>query len=247
MALSGTSTGRLPARLPARLAASAVAGALVLALAGCGGGDDASDAEQVAATPSASATAADGEPRLVQGGEPGEDATEVPSDTTMAPNEWSHDDEMFMQMMIPHHAQALEMTDLAAEHATDRRVSLLAERISAAQGPEISMMAAWLEERDLEVPRASDDPMDFDHGEHGHMEMAGMLTQAQLGRLGTARGVEFDRLFLRYMIGHHEGAVQMADETAGGGLDVRVGEARDDISSSQTAEIARMEQLLAEL
>lgn len=240
MALSGPSTGRL--------AAAAVTGLLVLTLAGCGGTDDGgTEAAEASPTPSASPSASDGEPRLVQGGEPGEEATEVPSDTTMAPQEWSHDDEMFMQMMIPHHAQALEMTDLAAEHATDRRVKLLAERISAAQGPEISMMAAWLEDRDLEVPRASDDPLDFDHGQHGHMEMAGMLTQAQLGRLGSARGEEFDRLFLRYMIGHHEGAVQMADETAGGGLDVRVGEARDDISSSQTAEIARMEQLLDQL
>ncbi|WP_051706401.1 DUF305 domain-containing protein [Nocardioides aequoreus] len=239
MALSGPPTGRL--------AAAAVTGLLVLTLAGCGGSDDGGEAAEGSSTPSASASAADGEPRLVQGGEPGEQATEVPSDTTMAPNEWSHDDEMFMQMMIPHHAQALEMTELAAEHATDRRVRLLAERISAAQGPEISMMAAWLEERDLEVPRASDDPLEFDHGEHGHMEMTGMLTQAQLGRLGTARGEDFDRLFLRYMIGHHEGAVQMADETAGGGLDVRVGETRDDISSSQSAEIARMEQLLDQL
>lgn len=248
MANSVTTSSHRPLR---RTALAALAAALTLS--GCSGSESSggsADDESSDPAPSAAASpspeSGDG-PQLVQGGEPGEEASEVPSDTTVAPQEWSHEDEMFMQMMIPHHAQALEMTELAAEHARDRRVRLLAERIEAAQGPEIAMMAAWLEDRNLRVPRADDAADEFDHGEHGHTEMAGMLTPAQLDKLAAARGTAFDRLFLRYMIGHHEGALEMADETAGGGLDVIAGETRDGVSSSQSAEIARMKQVLADL
>ena len=72
----------------------------------------------------------------------------------------------------------------------------LAERISAAQGPEILVMAAWLEERDVEVPRAVEDPSAYDHGAHGHNEMQGMLTPTQMAALERASGPRFDRLFL---------------------------------------------------
>lgn len=250
MAISGSTHVR-------RLAAATLACLLLVAASACGADDAepaAADASPAAAGSTTAApdtdvsgdAAGDG-PRLVQGGEPGEDAVEVPSDTEAAPNEWNHDDVMFMQMMIPHHGQALVMSDLAPDRAQDRRVLLLAERIAAGQGPEINVMAQWLAERDLEVPRVDDDHMDFDHGAHGHSSMAGMLTESQLDKLADAEGTEFDRLFLEYMIGHHEGALTMADDTAGGGLDILVGEMRDGITSGQSAEIARMQQVLADL
>ncbi|ROR92623.1 DUF305 domain-containing protein [Nocardioides aurantiacus] len=230
-------SGCTPARRTPRLAALALLGTLTLSA--CGGTDADPAAE---ASPSAGPTASDG-PRVVQGGEPGEDAREVSGDDAVAQDEWSHDDVMFMQMMVPHHAQALRMSELAPERAQDPRVLRLAERIEAAQGPEITMMAAWLDERALEVPSAKD-PMALDHGEHGHASMEGMLTDAQMEALARTRGAAFDELYVRSMIRHHEGAVAMADETAGEGIDARVGELRDDVTASQSAEIARMQDLL---
>jgi uncharacterized protein (DUF305 family) len=225
------------------------ASTLVAALAGCSSsGEKEADAAPGTAQQSGepAGTTSD-EPRLVQGGEPGEEATEVPADTTLPDVEWTHDDEMFMQMMIPHHAQALRMTELAKTRAADRRVTLLAQRIEAAQGPEIQVMAAWLEDRELRVPRASDDPAEFDHGSHGHTSMAGMLTEEQFGELEAADGAAFDRLFLEYMIAHHEGAISMADETAPGGIDPIAVETREGVSSSQSAEVGRMRAVLSDI
>jgi uncharacterized protein (DUF305 family) len=233
-------SGCTPTRRTPRLAALALLG--TLALSACGGTDADPAAE---ASPSAGSTASDG-PRVVQGGEPGEDAREVSGEDAVAQDEWSHDDVMFMQMMVPHHAQALRMSELAPKRAQDPRVLKLADRIEAGQGPEITMMASWLEERALEVPSAKD-PMALDHGKHGHASMEGMLSDAEMEALADARGAAFDRLYVRSMIGHHEGALAMADDTAGGGIDARVGELRDDVTASQTAEIARMQDLLDEL
>ncbi|SDS99465.1 Uncharacterized conserved protein, DUF305 family [Nocardioides scoriae] len=249
MAVSGTTTGR---RVPTARTRGAwlLAGAVLLT--GCAGTDDEAGTAGRAASAPASASpsprTSGGEegPRVVQGGEPGEDATLLPEGEDVVEREWSHDDEMFMQMMVPHHGQALEMTELAARRAQDPRVRRLAGRIEASQGPEISMMAAWLAERGLPVPSAADASA-ADHGSHGHLEMQGMLTRPQLDALAEARGARFDRLFLTSMIGHHEGAVAMAQETALGGTDARVGELRDDVSASQTVEIGRMQDLLADL
>lgn len=234
-------SGCTPRRTP-RLAALALIGALTLSA--CGGSDGDPDAAAEPSAPSSEA-APDG-PRVVQGGEPGEDAREVNGEDAVAEDEWSHDDVMFMQMMVPHHAQALRMSELAPDRAADPRVRRLADRIEAAQGPEITMMASWLDERALEVPSA-DDPMALDHGEHGHASMEGMLSDAEMDRLAEAEGAAFDRLYVSSMIRHHEGAVSMADETAGEGIDARVGELRDDVTASQTAEISRMRELLRDL
>jgi uncharacterized protein (DUF305 family) len=243
VAFSGTTQAR-------RAASWAVAGLLVLGTSACGADDPPPSAGSTAspAAPDAEASPEAGAgPRLVQGGEPGEEAVEVPADTEAAPNKWNHDDVMFMQMMIPHHGQALEMSAMVPDRSSDRRVRSLAERIAAGQGPEINVMAQWLSERELEVPSADEDHRQYDHGEHGHASMAGMLSEAELEQLADSRGTAFDRLFLESMIGHHEGALQMADDTAAGGLDIIVGEMRDGVTSSQSAEIARMRQLLDEL
>lgn len=244
MAISGPAPHRSTPptrRTPARLAALAVAGVLGLGVVGCGADEETAD-PAATAQQEAAPERGDG-PRLVQGGEPGEAAREVPSDTEAPPNEWSQDDATFMSMMIPHHAQALQMTALVADRARDPRVERLAERISASQAPEIQMMAAWLDQRGLDVPTAAD----VDHADHEGHAMAGMLSPEQMAELADARGTTFDRLFLTSMIQHHEGALEMADDTAGGGLDVIVNEHRDGITSDQSTEVVRMRQLLADL
>jgi uncharacterized protein (DUF305 family) len=242
VAISGPTTRPLTALRT--LAAGAAL--LTLALAGCSGSAAEPSAEGSGPAQPQASQASDG-PRLVQGGAPGEAASDVPADTTLPGTEWSHDDEMFMQMMIPHHAQALTMTGFASTRAADRRVKLLAQRIEAAQGPEIEMMAAWLEERELRVPAATDDPDEFDHGNHGHTAMAGMLTDAELAQLEASSGRAFDRMFLESMISHHEGAISMADDTAPGGLDPIAVETREGVSSSQSAEIGRMRLVLSDI
>ena len=108
-------------------------------------------------------------------------------------------------------------------------------------------MSAWLEERKMEVPRAGEDPAKYDHGQHGHNEMMGMLTAAQMRQLKAARGPKFDRLFLTGMIQHHRGAIVMAQQAARDGIDVITGEMTADVSATQSAEISRMRDLLATL
>jgi uncharacterized protein (DUF305 family) len=129
------------------------------------------------------------------------------------------------------------MTRLAQEHGVHPEVVSLAKRIEAAQGPEIVAMSGWLDARGLRVPRASDP-------EH---TMAGMLTPAQLGELGKARGEKFDRLFLTGMIQHHQGALKMAEPMASTGSDALAIEMAMDVEATQSVEIEIMEKLLAEL
>lgn len=181
---------------------------------------------------------------VVRPGGPGDPTALVDPDDISAEDPWNHADVAFMQMMIPHHAQALEMSELAGERAASPQVRALAERIRAAQGPEIMSMAAWLDERGMDVPRAVEDAESWDHAAHGHDGMAGMLTETEMEGLATSDGPEFDRLFLEGMIGHHEGALDMVDHVAVEGEDLRVSELAADIAVSQTAEIGRMEDLL---
>ena len=219
---------------------TSVATAAFLLLAACSGGadDDSSGAGD--------GSGEGGDLTIIQPGRPGEEAStgapEAPID-----EEPSHADIAFMQMMVPHHAQAVEMGKLAKKHAVDPRVRRMAARIRAAQGPEILMMSAWLEREGVEVPQPGDDPRDYDHSEHGHDPMMGMLTKAEMAELARARGSRFDRLFLQGMIGHHQGAVRMAENLAAEGIDVLVTELAADVHVTQNAEIARMRQLLADL
>ena len=125
--------------------------------------------------------------------------------------DWNHSDVAFVQMMVPHHAQALEMSALAPQRAASPRVRALARRIKGAQGPEVLTLSSWLQTREIEVPRAGEDPEHYDHGKHGHMEMEGMLTRQEIALLKATSGTRFDRLFLRDMIAHHQGAVDMAE------------------------------------
>lgn len=184
---------------------------------------------------------------LVQPGGPGDPTRAADPGRRTTDGSWNHADVAFLQMMVPHHGQALEMARLAQRRAADPRVRSLAERIHAAQAPEILVMAAWLEEHGVEVPRVVDSPDSFDHEAHGHGGMAGMLTPTQMRRLAASRGPEFDRLFLRGMIAHHQGALAMAGTVSTAGVDLRVGELAADVSAGQSAEIGRMRRLLRSL
>ncbi|MFC6288469.1 DUF305 domain-containing protein [Nocardioides sp. GCM10027113] len=221
-------------RVPRPVRSVVAAGTVLVALAACSGPAD---------DPATGAEAGREAP-VVQPGGPGEPTALIDPADVDPEDPWNHADVAFMQMMIWHHAQALEMSDLAADRAGSPQVRALAERIRAAQGPEIMSMAAWLDERGMEVPRADQDAESWDHAAHGHDGMAGMLTDAEMEQLAAASGSEFDRLFLEGMIGHHEGALEMADHVTVEGEDFRVSELAADVSVSQAAEIGRMEELL---
>lgn len=209
--------------------------------AGCSAGSQ--PAEQGGASPSPPAASAP----ILQPGAPGEPVATIAPEDVPSPGRLNHTDVAFVQMMIPHHAQALVMSRLAPEHARSPRVKALAGRIEAAQGPEIVGMAAWLQEKGVEVPKAAEDPSAYDHGAHGHQPMVGMLTDAEMAELAAARGRAFDRLFLRSMIRHHRGAIEMADSVMREGADARVVEMANDVVATQSVEIDVMRRLLRRL
>jgi uncharacterized protein (DUF305 family) len=155
----------------------------------------------------------------------------------------------FMSGMIAHHAQAIAMSRWAPTHGASASVRTLAERIINAQQDEIVTMQQWLRDRRQPIPepRATGTTMTMNGMEH-EMLMPGMLTEDQMKQLDDARGVEFDRLFLRFMIQHHRGAVSMVKDlfsTYGAGQDELVFKFASDVNVDQTTEIARMERMLA--
>jgi uncharacterized protein (DUF305 family) len=154
-----------------------------------------------------------------------------------------------MSHMIGHHAQALVMAGWAPTHGASPAVRILAERIINAQQDEIASMQRWLRDRGKPVPDPSSAGMKMSHGGH-EMLMPGMLTRDQLRQLDQARGPEFDRLFLTFMIQHHKGAVSMVNElfgTRGAAREETVFKFANDVSVDQTTEVARMQRMLAAL
>ncbi len=147
-------------------------------------------------------------------------------------------DAMFAQMMIPHHEQAVEMSTLAETRASSPEITELAAEIKAAQQPEIDQMTGWLEEWGMPVMSGMD-AMD-EHGGHG---MSGMLTADQMQQLADAQGPEFDRLFAEFMILHHEGAIDMAEDVVDS-KDPRVATLAAEIISTQAEEIAQLQAFL---
>jgi uncharacterized protein (DUF305 family) len=160
-------------------------------------------------------------------------------------------DVQFMSGMISHHAQAIVMSNWVPTHEADAAVGRLAERIINAQQDEIATMQRWLRDRGQPVPEASAAGMKMTMGGHEHiMLMPGMLTEDQMQQLDAARGPEFDRLFLTFMIQHHRGAVSMVQDlfgSRGAGQDETVFKFANDVSVDQSTEIARMEKMLAGL
>jgi uncharacterized protein (DUF305 family) len=155
----------------------------------------------------------------------------------------------FMTTMIHHHAQALMMADLAAKHSSSRAIGMLSERIRVSQTDEIALLQQWLRDRGVPAPEAAGSiEVMFAHGSHDHsMHMTGMLTREQFARLEEARGAEFDRLFLIYMIEHHEGALDMVETlfaSHGGGVEDFVYKIASDTFADQGSEIDRMQRML---
>lgn len=199
------------------------------------------------------------------GEEPEEEATDDRSD--MEEKYWAQIQESresyteadvdFMLGMIGHHAQALIMSDLAPENDASDEIKRLAARITNAQKDEISTMQQWLKDRGEPVPEVHIDGLELMlHGiedGHQHMDhenMPGMLSPQQLEELQDARGSEFDRLFLKYMIEHHEGAVIMVRnlfDTDGAAQDEEAFRLASDIQVDQITEIERMELMLEEM
>jgi len=153
--------------------------------------------------------------------------------------------------MIGHHAQAIVMARWAPTHDAGPAIRRLADRIINAQQDEIGTMQRWLGDRLLPVPEARPTGMRMImNGVEHDMLMPGMLTEAQMKQLDKARGAEFDRLFLTFMIQHHRGAVSMVKElfdSYGAGLDETVFKFASDVNVDQSTEIARMEKMLVSL
>ncbi|QFZ19144.1 DUF305 domain-containing protein [Saccharothrix syringae] len=182
--------------------------------------------------------ASDEAPVIVPQG-PGEPARtlspeDVGTDRWVAPSEA---DVTYVAKMIVHHRQALEMSALAPERAQDATVKGLASRINDTQGPEIGAMEQWQREYAQQAPAHghSGSQPEFDHA-----AMPGMASAADLAALAAARGADFDRLYVRLMTAHHEGALKMAVEVLSNGSDVRVEEMANDVIVTQTDEIERM-------
>jgi uncharacterized protein (DUF305 family) len=164
------------------------------------------------------------------------------------------DDAEFMQGMIGHHAQAIVMAHMAPSRGASQAVQILCARIALSQSTEIKLMQEWLKVRGFPVPDSTG-KLPMDHSNMAGMShaatdslMPGMLDEYQMKLLDEARGASFDRLFLTFMIQHHEGAITMVDKlfkSAGGGQDDDIFKFATAVHADQTAEIDRMKSMLA--
>jgi uncharacterized protein (DUF305 family) len=184
-------------------------------------------------------------PVVVQPGAPGQPTKTLPPSTkgTLPPR--SQADVEFMQGMIMHHAQAVEMTALIASHTENKDLRLLGARISSSQSDEIRFMRRWLAVRGEATSMAQMPGMDMPH--EAKPLMPGMLTPEQMEALRKAKGAEFDRLFLTGMIQHHNGALIMVKDlfdTAGAGQDADLFNFATDADNTQRAEIKIMQKML---
>jgi len=153
----------------------------------------------------------------------------------------------FMQAMIHHHWQAVLMTKWVPRRSPGPDVPLMAKRMEISQTAEIELMQDWLRDRGIK-PNAPGDHSGHDHGT-GKGLPPGMLTSRQLGRLYNTHGRAFDRLFLRFMTYHHQGALAMVQQLGekGGGLEPEISAFTRHVEADQGIEMARMRQLMAEL
>jgi uncharacterized protein (DUF305 family) len=153
----------------------------------------------------------------------------------------SADDIAFAQLMIPHHQQAIEMADLALSQSSSPDVVALAMQIKGAQDPEIEMMGRWLSAWD--APMA----MESDHSGHdmGDMMSSGMMSDDEMADLASASGADFDQMWLRMMIAHHEGAIEMATQVHSTSTNLAVRDLAQAVIDGQTAEIDTMQKLVS--
>ncbi len=181
---------------------------------------------------------------IVQPGAPGKDSRTLSAEDAVkiAATSYTLDDVFFMQNMIPHHGQAVDMAVLVADRTNNEEIIDIAGRIQKSQADEIAFMRDWLiqrEERD-----------DIDHSMHMDHSLMGMASNEQMAQLADSKGTDFDRLFLQLMIPHHEGAVRMVDDLldqSGSAYDPVLYDFVNDIVNDQNAEITRMNGLLSNL
>lgn len=173
--------------------------------------------------------------RVVLPGRPGESARVSDSDQVRAPDGSTYNsiDVAYAQMMIAHHAQAIEMAGLAPGRAGSAELQSLAGRISAAQKPEVDVLRSWLKDRG----KPENDPG------HDHSGMPGMQSATAIVDLTAARGADFDRRFVLMMIAHHRGAQQMAGDLLRAGADQRLSEMANETAVEQGSEINRLNDL----
>ena len=198
---------------------------------------------------------------IVQPGAPGEPSRTVEAPAATRRPSFTDADVKFMQGMIHHHAQAVDMVELLKTRSTSDDMKKLGQRIELSQADEIDMMRKWLEARGQNAPALATAPADKPSvakakaDEHAHHMadapmMPGMLTPQQMDQLAAAKGPSFDRLFLEFMIRHHEGALTMVKElfaTPGAAQDSDVFAFASDVDADQRMEIGRMGALLKEL
>jgi uncharacterized protein (DUF305 family) len=186
--------------------------------------------------------AGDANPPILQPGAPGQVSREITAAkaSDLSKVRYTDADVKFMQGMIGHHAQAIEMVALLYPRAGREEMRMLGKRIEVSQEDEIKMMQEWLKARGQPIP-----------GPHAHHEpggmMPGMLTPEEMARLAAAKGIEFDRLFLEYMIKHHIGALQMVDQLfaqPGAAQDSDIYAFASDVVADQRMEIDRMGAML---
>ncbi len=185
---------------------------------------------------------------IIQPGAPGQDSRTLTAEeaTKLAATTYTRADVTFLQHMIVHHQQAVEMAVLVKERTNTEEIVAIAGRIESSQADEIAFMKGWLAARGEPL----EDPAMKGHGAHMHHMMAGMASPEQMQALAAAKGAEFDRQFLTLMIAHHEGAIEMVEkllDADGSAADPVLYRFVGDIDSEQTGEIERMDKLLASL
>jgi len=196
------------------------------------------------------AAQASGRPVVVQPGSPGEPTKTLPAGTHAMLPPISRADVDFMQGMIMHHSQAVEMTALISSHTEDKDVRAIGAKISSSQADEIRMMQRWLAARGQATSMGMAGMPGMDMSGNTMPLMPGMLSAEQMEALRKAHGTEFDRLFLSGMIQHHGGALAMVKDlfnNAGAGQDAEIFDFATDVDNSQRAEIRIMQKLLEEL
>ncbi|GGS99574.1 lipoprotein [Planobispora rosea] len=215
------------ALIPVSITALTLTAALALSLSAC------------SAEPGRRSATGSTAPIIVPGrpGEPARTAAPEEAATLVPTPAVNAADVKYVQDMIVHHRQALDMALLAPSRARTAELKGLASRIKDAQAPEIQYMTSWLQQREQRVP---------DH-HAGHGSMPGMATPEQLEALKAASGEGFDRLFLQLMIAHHQGAITMSQQVLTGGSDIKIWELANDVASTQAAEIRRMLRMQAAL
>jgi uncharacterized protein (DUF305 family) len=186
-------------------------------------------------------------PVIVQPGAPGQPSKTLPSSTKATLPPLSQADVEFMQGMIMHHSQAVEMTALIPSHTENKDLRSLGARISSSQSDEIKFMQRWLAVRGQPVSMAMPGMPDMDKSGHAMALMPGMLSPEQMEALRKAHGAEFDHLFLTGMIQHHNGALIMVKDlfdTAGAGQDADIFNFATDADNTQRAEVKIMQSML---